>query len=193
MTDVENLLLADETPEADAVEQRLTVDVDDETGLDSAHLDTINERPCNQTDLIDQAIIVGISEPPWQSDITPARNTTWWRPWTASGVTSMTSPSAATAYVDVEPSAQIPREEISAEVAAFAKNRAVIEQAKGMLMNVYGIGADAAFELLKWRSQETNVKLRLVAEQITPRLCRPHPRPPDTGADRIRQSTVHGP
>jgi ANTAR domain len=56
---------------------------------------------------------------------------------------------------------------VSAEVAKFAKNRAVIEQAKGMLMNVYGIGADGAFELLKWRSQETNVKLRQVAEQIT--------------------------
>jgi ANTAR domain len=82
-------------------------------------------------------------------------------------VTSMASSSAATAYVDVTPSAQIPREEISAEAAKFAESRAVIEQAKGMLMNVYGIDADAAFELLKWRSQETNVKLRPVAEQIT--------------------------
>jgi ANTAR domain-containing protein len=57
--------------------------------------------------------------------------------------------------------------DVSAEVAKFAKNRAVIEQAKGMLMNVYGISADGAFELLKWRSQQTNVKLRPVAEQIT--------------------------
>jgi hypothetical protein len=73
MTDVEKMLLADETPEADAVEQRLTVDVDDETGLDSAHLGAINERPCNPADLIDQAIIVGVSEPMWQSDTTPAR------------------------------------------------------------------------------------------------------------------------
>jgi hypothetical protein len=73
MTDVEKMLLADETPEADAVEQRLTVDVDDETGLDSAHLDAIGEHPCSQADLIDQAIIVSVSEPIWRPDITPTR------------------------------------------------------------------------------------------------------------------------
>jgi hypothetical protein len=73
MTDVEKMLLADETSEADAVEQHLTVDVDDETGLDSAYVDAIGEHPCNPADLIDQAIIVGISEPMWQHDITPAR------------------------------------------------------------------------------------------------------------------------
>jgi ANTAR domain/PAS fold len=70
-------------------------------------------------------------------------------------------------YVEVTPPARVLREEISAQVAKFAENRAVIEQAKGMLMNIYGIDADAAFELLKWRSQDTNIKLRLVAEQIT--------------------------
>lgn len=69
-------------------------------------------------------------------------------------------------YVDVTPSAQVLQDELSAEVAKFAENRSVIEQAKGMLMNIYGIDADAAFELLRWRSQETNIKLRLVAEQI---------------------------
>jgi ANTAR domain-containing protein len=52
-------------------------------------------------------------------------------------------------------------------MAKFVESRAVIEQAKGMLMSVYGIGADSAFDLLKWRSQDGNVKLRLVAEQIT--------------------------
>ena len=35
-----------------------------------------------------------------------------------------------------------------------------------MLMAIYGIDAAAAFDLLKWRSQETNVKLRPLAEQI---------------------------
>jgi PAS domain S-box-containing protein len=40
------------------------------------------------------------------------------------------------------------------------------EQAKGMLMLVYGIGDTAAFELLKWLSQEANVKLRPLAERI---------------------------
>jgi ANTAR domain len=31
---------------------------------------------------------------------------------------------------------------------------------------IYGMDESAAFELLKWRSQETNVKLRLLAEQV---------------------------
>ena len=35
-----------------------------------------------------------------------------------------------------------------------------------MLMFIYGIDADAAFDLLRWQSQQHNVKLRLVAEQI---------------------------
>jgi len=91
-------------------------------------------------------------------------------------------------YADVTPSAQIPREEISAEVAKFTKNRAVIEQAKGMLMNVYGLSADGAFELLKWRSQVTNVKLRLVAAQITRdfvALTRDHETPARTEYDNL--------
>lgn len=35
-----------------------------------------------------------------------------------------------------------------------------------MLMLVYGLGDSAAFELLRWLSQEANVKLRPLAEQI---------------------------
>ena len=42
----------------------------------------------------------------------------------------------------------------------------MIEQAKGVLMAVYNIDADAAFEVLKGRSQHTNTKLRVVAEQL---------------------------
>ncbi|MEV0251278.1 PAS and ANTAR domain-containing protein [Nocardia sp. NPDC050712] len=44
--------------------------------------------------------------------------------------------------------------------------RAVIEQAKGVLMLVYGITPEQAFKVLQWRSQETNVKLRRVAELL---------------------------
>ena len=47
MTDVESMGPADEIPEADAVEQRLIVDVDDETGLDTAYRDAISEREAN--------------------------------------------------------------------------------------------------------------------------------------------------
>ena len=33
-------------------------------------------------------------------------------------------------------------------------------------MLAYRIQSDAAFDLLKWRSQETNIKLRVLAEQL---------------------------
>jgi hypothetical protein len=35
-----------------------------------------------------------------------------------------------------------------------------------MLMMTYGIDAQTAFDLLRWRSQQTNVKLRPLAEQL---------------------------
>lgn len=55
---------------------------------------------------------------------------------------------------------------ITAKVAEITERRAVIEQAKGMLMLVYGLDAGAAFDLLKWRSQKDNIKLRRLAEQL---------------------------
>jgi PAS domain S-box-containing protein len=70
-------------------------------------------------------------------------------------------------YVDVTPSIAEAREEsVTEAVAEIAEARGGIEQAKGMLMLVYGVTADSAFELLKWRSQEANVKLRVLAEQV---------------------------
>lgn len=70
-------------------------------------------------------------------------------------------------YVDVTPSMMERQSKmVTAAVAEIAETRGVIEQAKGMLMLVYRINADSAFELLRWRSQETNTKLRMLAEQI---------------------------
>lgn len=70
-------------------------------------------------------------------------------------------------YVDVSAAAaQAQEDAVSAKLARISENRAAIEQAKGMLMLVYGITDDAAFNLLKWLSQEANVKLRALAEQI---------------------------
>jgi len=70
-------------------------------------------------------------------------------------------------YVDITPSSDRAREDlISARVAEITEHRAVIEQAKGMLMMVYGLDDEAAFDLLRWRSQSSNVKLRRLAEKI---------------------------
>lgn len=70
-------------------------------------------------------------------------------------------------YVDITPTSDRAREDlISARVAEITEHRAVIEQAKGMLMLVYGLDEDAAFDLLRWRSQSSNVKLRRLAERI---------------------------
>lgn len=69
-------------------------------------------------------------------------------------------------YVDVTPAEPTNEERFSAAVAEVAGNRAAIEQAKGMLMLIYRIDSDAAFELLRWRSQECNIKLRTLAEGL---------------------------
>jgi hypothetical protein len=70
-------------------------------------------------------------------------------------------------YVDLTPTADRASEEfITARVAEITEHRAVIEQAKGMLMLVYGLDENSAFDLLKWRSQASNTKVRRLAEQI---------------------------
>jgi ANTAR domain len=55
---------------------------------------------------------------------------------------------------------------ITAKVTEITEHRAVIEQAKGMLMLVYGLEAGPAFDLLKLRSQKSNVKLRRLAQDL---------------------------
>jgi PAS domain S-box-containing protein len=66
-------------------------------------------------------------------------------------------------YVDVTDSLQT---EISNVLSAVADARAKIEQAKGVLMAAYGISAERAFDILVWRSQETNLKLRDLASRF---------------------------
>jgi PAS domain S-box-containing protein len=66
-------------------------------------------------------------------------------------------------YIDTTPDEREHQDQMTAQLAAIAENRAVIEQAKGVLMAAYGITANRAFEILVWRSQETNLKLRELA------------------------------
>lgn len=69
-------------------------------------------------------------------------------------------------YVDVTPSPAMTKAMVTAALNEITENRAAIEQIKGMLMLIYRVDSDTAFELLRWRSQETNVKLRVLAERL---------------------------
>ena len=56
--------------------------------------------------------------------------------------------------------------EVASGLQAAMQSRAVIEQAKGMLMVTEGCTADEAFTLLARTSQRDNVKLRELARRI---------------------------
>jgi PAS domain S-box-containing protein len=74
-------------------------------------------------------------------------------------------------YIDVTKSIEeAVQEGITEELEDIVAHRATIEQAKGMLMAVYDLRDDSAFDVLRWRSQELNVKLHGVAEEIVAQL-----------------------
>jgi ANTAR domain len=71
------------------------------------------------------------------------------------------------------------------------QSHALIEQAKGMLMFVYGIDADTPFDVLRRQSQQHNVKLRLIAEQTLKdlvELSHPADQPTHPAVGIIRRS-----
>ena len=69
-------------------------------------------------------------------------------------------------YVDLSSTQPGSDDRVSAAIADIVEHREVIEQAKGMLMLIYDVDANRAFEVLRWRSQQSNVKIRMLAEQI---------------------------
>ncbi|MCK8644584.1 PAS and ANTAR domain-containing protein [Mycobacterium colombiense] len=70
-------------------------------------------------------------------------------------------------YIELTPAPARAREDsISAKVAEIAGRRGVIDRTKGMLMLIYGIDEDAAFNMLKTLSQSGNMKLGLLAQRI---------------------------
>lgn len=71
-------------------------------------------------------------------------------------------------YIDVTETLQ---SDVTAVVSEVAEMRAHIEQAKGVLMAAYGISAQRAFEILSWRSQESNLKLRELAARFLAALA----------------------
>lgn len=72
-------------------------------------------------------------------------------------------------YIDVT---EVMQSDVSDVVAEVTASRAVIERAKGVLMVAYGISAERAFDILVWRSQETNIKVRDVAARFLANLTR---------------------
>lgn len=70
-------------------------------------------------------------------------------------------------YIDVSDTAAAARQQALEEaVPEFVAARSVIEQAKGAVMVMYAITAEQAFDVLVWRSQETNTKVRVLAEKL---------------------------
>jgi hypothetical protein len=70
--------------------------------------------------------------------------------------------------------------------------RAVIEQVKGVLMAIYRVTADQAFGVLRWRSQESNTKLRALATQLIAEIATlPPPSAEVQGAFDHLLLTVH--
>jgi PAS domain S-box-containing protein len=58
-------------------------------------------------------------------------------------------------------------------LAAITVSRGEIEQAKGIIMVTLDVSAEQAFELLRWQSVNTNVKVRAVAARVIEELADP--------------------
>jgi GAF domain-containing protein len=78
--------------------------------------------------------------------------------------------------------------ELADNLQAALESRAVIDQAKGVLMERYKVNSDQAFQLLAQASMATNRKLRDVAEHLvlTGELAQPHKRGTGRGDGRQR-------
>jgi PAS domain S-box-containing protein len=74
-------------------------------------------------------------------------------------------------YVDVTQAFEADAQQsVSEAISAIEENRAVINQAMGVLMIAYSVSAERAFDVLKWRSQQTNTKLRDIAANFLANL-----------------------
>ena len=63
------------------------------------------------------------------------------------------------------------------ELGEIIAHREVIDEAKGILMVLYGLDADSAFGILRWRSQQLNLKVHTVAAGLV-RAASPDRNPP---------------
>ncbi|HME47340.1 PAS and ANTAR domain-containing protein [Mycobacterium sp.] len=58
------------------------------------------------------------------------------------------------------------QQSVNEVVATIDENRAVINQAIGIMMLTHGVTAERASDVLAWRSKQTNVKLRTIAARF---------------------------
>jgi len=81
------------------------------------------------------------------------------------------SPEIRGLVLDVEPGVDAAaRYSASLSLGTALASHAVIDQAKGALMLVYGLGDEGAFDLLRWSSMRLNVKLSMIAQRVVLRL-----------------------
>ena len=74
-------------------------------------------------------------------------------------------------YVDITETVEADiQKSVTEIVAAVEERRALIHEAVGIIRLAYGVSAERAFEVLTWRSQQTNVKLRTIAAQFVEQL-----------------------
>ncbi|MDT5148452.1 MAG: hypothetical protein QOI01_185 [Mycobacterium sp.] len=79
-------------------------------------------------------------------------------------------------YVDITDDFEADlQKSVTQAVAAVEERRALINQAIGIIRMTYGVSEERAFDVLTWRSQQTNVKLRTIAEQFVDRLVEQFP------------------
>jgi PAS domain S-box-containing protein len=70
-------------------------------------------------------------------------------------------------YIDItEQFEKDVQKRLTEEVMTISARRAVINQALGMVMLRYGVDEEIAFSLLTTMSQQSNVKLRIIAERV---------------------------
>jgi PAS domain S-box-containing protein len=76
--------------------------------------------------------------------------------------------------IDITVSLRADRErETTRAVLDAASTRDLIEQAKGMMMVIFDLRESEAFDLLRWHSSRSNIKLRDVAATLVERLVDP--------------------
>ncbi|MDT5339464.1 MAG: hypothetical protein QOD90_4969 [Mycobacterium sp.] len=74
-------------------------------------------------------------------------------------------------YVDITDKVEADiQKSVTEVVAAVEERRALIHEAVGIIRLAYGVSSERAFEILTWRSQQTNVKLRTIAAQFVEQL-----------------------